>query len=141
MVSPEGSSYLINRVCLICNLLNIKLMLYPAHVCHPCDGLGRRRKLISLKCCFMLQKLSWVLAWLATWLVCRLDLTLQCVNYTVPRHVFYRACVLGDFLQVGKEAETHVWDANSMRTVSVLKGFHRRGIICVDFSGTQYKRM
>lgn len=37
--------------------------------------------------------------------------------------------------QVGKQAETHVWDASSMRTVSVLKGFHRRGIICVDFSG------
>ena len=23
-----------------------------------------------------------------------------------------------------------------MRTVAVLKGFHKRGIICVDFSGT-----
>ncbi|CAH3199133.1 unnamed protein product, partial [Porites evermanni] len=37
--------------------------------------------------------------------------------------------------QVGKQAETHVWDATTMRTVSVLKGFHKRGIICVDFSG------
>ena len=39
-------------------------------------------------------------------------------------------------LQVGKQAETHVWDATTMRTVSVLKGFHKRGVICVDFSGT-----
>ena len=53
--------------------------------------------------------------------------------------VFNSMCALGDFLQVGKEAETHVWDASSMRTVSVLKGFHRRGIICVDFSGTLCK--
>ena len=38
--------------------------------------------------------------------------------------------------QVGKLAETHVWDASTMKTVAVLKGFHKRGIICVDFSGT-----
>ncbi|XP_048575751.1 echinoderm microtubule-associated protein-like 6 [Nematostella vectensis] len=37
--------------------------------------------------------------------------------------------------QVGRFAETHIWDATSMKTVSVLKGFHKRGIICVDFSG------
>lgn len=37
--------------------------------------------------------------------------------------------------QVGKQPETHVWDAISMKTVAVLKGFHKRGIICVDFSG------
>ncbi|XP_068760512.1 echinoderm microtubule-associated protein-like 6 [Montipora capricornis] len=37
--------------------------------------------------------------------------------------------------QVGKQAETHVWDATTMKTVAVLKGFHKRGIICVDFSG------
>ena len=67
---------------------------------------------------------------------------LPLVSYTVPS-VFYNVhvcTVLGGFLQVGKEAETHVWDASSMRTVSVLKGFHRRGVICVDFSGILYKR-
>ncbi|XP_065069605.1 echinoderm microtubule-associated protein-like 6 [Rhopilema esculentum] len=37
--------------------------------------------------------------------------------------------------QIGKNPSTHVWDARSMKTVAILKGFHRRGIICVDFSG------
>lgn len=37
--------------------------------------------------------------------------------------------------QVGKNPATHVWDTKTMSTVSILKGFHTRGIICVDFSG------
>ena len=29
----------------------------------------------------------------------------------------------------------HVWDAETLKTVSVLKGQHERGVCAVDFSG------
>ncbi|XP_065657214.1 echinoderm microtubule-associated protein-like 6 [Hydra vulgaris] len=37
--------------------------------------------------------------------------------------------------QIGRQPCTHVWDIVSLKNVAVLKGFHKRGIICVDFSG------
>lgn len=37
--------------------------------------------------------------------------------------------------QIGRNPCTHVWDIVSMKCVAVLRGFHKRGIICVDFSG------
>lgn len=59
--------------------------------------------------------------------------TISELCYFVNRQKYCVIC-----LQVGKQAETHVWDATTMRTVSVLKGFHKRGVICVDFSGTYW---
>ena len=38
-------------------------------------------------------------------------------------------------MKIGKNPSTHIWDARSMKVITILKGFHRRGIICVDFSG------
>jgi len=36
---------------------------------------------------------------------------------------------------VGKDPEVHVWDAEALKTLSVLKGAHERGVCAVDFSG------
>ena len=38
--------------------------------------------------------------------------------------------------QVGRDASIHIWDVESLETVSVLQGFHERGVTSVDFSGT-----
>ena len=38
-------------------------------------------------------------------------------------------------VQVGRDPAIHVWDAEQMTTLSVLKGQHERGICAVDFSG------
>ncbi|XP_046338524.1 echinoderm microtubule-associated protein-like 6 isoform X1 [Haliotis rufescens] len=37
--------------------------------------------------------------------------------------------------QVGREPSIHVWDAETLKTGSILKGHHQRGICAVDFSG------
>ncbi|CAK8677759.1 unnamed protein product [Clavelina lepadiformis] len=36
--------------------------------------------------------------------------------------------------QIGRDAAIHVWDADTLTTISVLKGFHQRGVTAVDFS-------
>ena len=38
-------------------------------------------------------------------------------------------------VQVGRDATVHVWDAESIQTVSILKGGISRGVCAVDFSG------
>ncbi|XP_060573407.1 echinoderm microtubule-associated protein-like 6 [Ruditapes philippinarum] len=37
--------------------------------------------------------------------------------------------------QVGRDPSVHVWDAETLKSVSVLKGHHERGVCAVDFSG------
>ncbi|XP_071162130.1 echinoderm microtubule-associated protein-like 6 [Mytilus edulis] len=37
--------------------------------------------------------------------------------------------------QVGRDGTIHIWDTESMKTLSVLKGQHQRGVCAVDFSG------
>ncbi|KAL3875087.1 hypothetical protein ACJMK2_038022 [Sinanodonta woodiana] len=37
--------------------------------------------------------------------------------------------------QVGRDPSVHVWDADTMKTVAILKGQHQRGICAVDFTG------
>ena len=39
------------------------------------------------------------------------------------------------FFQVGRDPSVNVWDAETLKTVSVLKGQHERGVCAVDFSG------
>ncbi|XP_064621338.1 echinoderm microtubule-associated protein-like 6 [Lineus longissimus] len=36
--------------------------------------------------------------------------------------------------QVGRDPSAHIWDLTTMKTVSILKGEHQRGICAVDFS-------
>ena len=36
---------------------------------------------------------------------------------------------------MGRDPAIHVWDAEQISTVAVLKGQHQRGICAVDFSG------
>ena len=36
--------------------------------------------------------------------------------------------------QIGREPTVHVWDTETMETVSVLQGQHSRGVCAVDFS-------
>ncbi|KAL5463172.1 hypothetical protein EMCRGX_G032049 [Ephydatia muelleri] len=36
--------------------------------------------------------------------------------------------------QIGRDPSIHIWDANSMQTLSILKGEHSRGVCAVDFS-------
>ncbi|KAK3093757.1 hypothetical protein FSP39_019782 [Pinctada imbricata] len=45
---------------------------------------------------------------------------------------------LKDFVatgQVGRDPTVHIWDIETLKTVSVLKGQHQRGVCAVDFSG------
>ncbi|KAI0227896.1 Echinoderm microtubule-associated protein-like 6 [Lamellibrachia satsuma] len=37
--------------------------------------------------------------------------------------------------QVGRDAATHVWEADTLKTLSILKGQHQRGVCAADFSG------
>lgn len=37
--------------------------------------------------------------------------------------------------QVGRDPAVHVWDAETLKTASILKGQHQRGVCAVDFSG------
>ncbi|XP_006814808.2 echinoderm microtubule-associated protein-like 6, partial [Saccoglossus kowalevskii] len=37
--------------------------------------------------------------------------------------------------QVGRDPTIHVWDVNDLKTLSILKGEHQRGVCAVDFSG------
>ncbi|XP_078490103.1 echinoderm microtubule-associated protein-like 6 [Ciona intestinalis] len=37
--------------------------------------------------------------------------------------------------QVGRDPAIHLWEIESMTTLSILKGFHQRGVSSVDFSG------
>ncbi|KAL5008221.1 hypothetical protein ScPMuIL_013802 [Solemya velum] len=44
---------------------------------------------------------------------------------------------LKDFLatgQVGRDPTIHVWDCDTLKTISILKGQHQRGVCAVDFS-------
>lgn len=38
--------------------------------------------------------------------------------------------------QVGRDAAVHLWDAENVQTVSILKGGISRGVCAVDFSST-----
>lgn len=42
------------------------------------------------------------------------------------------------FLKVGRDPAVHVWDAETLKTASILKGQHQRGVCAVDFSGMPY---
>jgi len=37
--------------------------------------------------------------------------------------------------QVGKDAVIHIWDIENLKTLSILQGFHQRGVCTLDFSG------
>ncbi len=39
--------------------------------------------------------------------------------------------------QVGRDPTVHVWDADTMKTLSILRGQHQRGVCAVDFSGAR----
>ncbi|CAH1792746.1 unnamed protein product [Owenia fusiformis] len=36
--------------------------------------------------------------------------------------------------QIGREPPIHIWDAETLKTISILKGAHQRGVCAVDFS-------
>ena len=38
-------------------------------------------------------------------------------------------------LQVGRDPTVHVWDAETLKTIAILKGQHQRGVCAADFSG------
>jgi len=38
-------------------------------------------------------------------------------------------------MKVGKNPSIHIWDIESLSTISILKGDHQRGVASVDFSG------
>ncbi|XP_033122529.1 echinoderm microtubule-associated protein-like 6 [Anneissia japonica] len=37
--------------------------------------------------------------------------------------------------QVGRDPTIHIWDCESLKTLSIMKGQHQRGVCAVDFSG------
>lgn len=52
--------------------------------------------------------------------------------------VLYEYVVCFIFIKVGRDPAVHVWDAETLKTASILKGQHQRGVCAVDFSGTPY---
>lgn len=38
-------------------------------------------------------------------------------------------------LQVGRDSSIHIWDTETLKPMSVLKGFHQLGVCALDFSG------
>lgn len=39
------------------------------------------------------------------------------------------------FMQVGRDSSIHIWDTESLKPMSVLRGFHQLGVCALDFSG------
>lgn len=37
--------------------------------------------------------------------------------------------------QVGRDSSVHIWDTETLKPMSVLKGFHQLGVCSLDFSG------
>lgn len=37
--------------------------------------------------------------------------------------------------QVGRDSSVHIWDTETLKPMSVLKGFHQLGVCALDFSG------
>lgn len=49
-----------------------------------------------------------------------------------------KVCFIQDYVatgQVGKNPEVHVWDVETLKTLSALKGAHSRGVCALEFSG------
>lgn len=42
--------------------------------------------------------------------------------------------------QIGRDPTVHIWDTESMETVSILQGQHSRGVCAVDFSSKEERR-
>lgn len=42
---------------------------------------------------------------------------------------------MNHLIQVGKNPTIHVWEVESLKTLSILKDEHRRGVCACDFSG------
>jgi len=38
-------------------------------------------------------------------------------------------------VQVGRDPAVHVWDIQTLKCLSLLRGFHQRGVCALDFSG------
>lgn len=38
-------------------------------------------------------------------------------------------------IQVGRDSSVHIWDTETLKPMSVLKGFHQLGVCTLDFSG------
>lgn len=39
------------------------------------------------------------------------------------------------FFQVGRDSSIHIWDTETLKPMSVLRGFHQLGVCALDFSG------
>lgn len=37
--------------------------------------------------------------------------------------------------QVGRDSSIHIWDTETLKPMSVLRGFHQLGVCALDFSG------
>lgn len=42
------------------------------------------------------------------------------------------------YFQVGRDSSIHIWDTETIKPLSVLKGYHQYGVCAVDFSGNKY---
>ncbi len=38
-------------------------------------------------------------------------------------------------IQVGRDSSIHIWDTETLKPMSVLRGFHQLGVCALDFSG------
>ena len=58
-------------------------------------------------------------------------LCLVCFNYLLTK----ADCIIDDVAgQIGASPSIHVWDASTMKTLSVLRGFHVKGVCSLNFS-------
>lgn len=52
--------------------------------------------------------------------------------YIHERYILYLSVCI---FKVGRDPAVHVWDTETLKTLSILKGQHQRGVCAVDFSG------
>ena len=55
-------------------------------------------------------------------------------------HVVQNPVIVPVSSQVGRDPCIHIWDAEKLECLSILKGQHQRGVCAVDFSGNKIIR-
>ena len=61
-----------------------------------------------------------------------LDHTDDIISLTVNEHPKFKNVIATG--QIGAQPEINIWDATSKQTLSVIRGFHTKGVCVVDFS-------
>jgi len=56
-----------------------------------------------------------------------------CITLIILPSVYFSVCVC--VCQVGRDPAIHVWDIQTLKCLSLLKGQHQRGVCALEFTG------